>query len=130
MRDRSTLAAFLISAILAGGNGVAVRFSNHELAPLWGATLRFFVASLVLFAIVGLRRIALPRGAALLGALIYGLLGFAVTFAFLYWGLQKAGAGVAQIILALVPLLTFLFAVVQGLERFAWQVLVDRKSVV
>lgn len=123
MRDRATVTAFLAAAVLAGGNGVAVRFSNHELAPLWGATLRFFIAALVLFAVVGLRRVALPRGPALVGAVLYGLLAFAVTFALAYWGLEHVGAGVAQIVLALVPLLTFLLAVVQRLEPFAWRVL-------
>jgi drug/metabolite transporter (DMT)-like permease len=123
VRDRTTVTAFVICALLAGGNGVGVRFSNHELAPLWGATLRFGVAAAVLFAIVLLRGIALPRGRALVGALVYGLLAFALTFALLYWGLQRAGAGLAQIVLALVPLLTFLLAVAQRLERFAWQVL-------
>jgi len=124
MRDRTTIAAFIACALLAGGNGVAVRFSNHELAPLWGATVRFAAASAVLWAIVALRRLPLPRGRAFVGSVLYGLLAFAVAFALLYWGLQRAGAGLAQIILALVPLLTFLFAVAQGIERFAWQVLI------
>jgi hypothetical protein len=35
-RERSALACFLASALLAGGNGVSIRFSNRELAPLWG----------------------------------------------------------------------------------------------
>jgi drug/metabolite transporter (DMT)-like permease len=124
MRDRTTLTAFLVCALLAGGNGVAVRFSNHELAPLWGATLRFAVATIVLFGIVGLRRIPLPRGGALIGSALYGALAFGMTFGFLYVGLVRAGAGVGQIVLALVPLLTFLFAVVQRLERFRWQGLI------
>jgi len=122
--DRTTLAAFIAIVFLAGGNGVAVRFSNHELAPLWGATLRFGIAAAVLFVMVALRRLPLPRGGALIGSVLYGLLAFAGTFGLLYWGLVKAGAGLGQIILALVPLLTFLFAVVQGLERFRWQSLV------
>jgi drug/metabolite transporter (DMT)-like permease len=123
MRDRTTLIAFVACSLLAGGNAVAVRFSNHELAPLWGATLRFALASAVLFGIVGLRRIAIPRGRALLGSALYGALAFGAAFGFLYFGLVKAGAGLGQIILALVPLLTFVFAVAQRLERFRWQVL-------
>src|SRR5438046_3378256 len=121
MRDRSTLAAFLLSALLAGGNGVAVRFSNHELAPLWGATARFAIATAVLFAVVAVLRVKLPRGRALVGSVIYGILAFGITFGLSYIGLVQVGAGLAQIILALVPLLTFLLAVVQGLERFRWQ---------
>ena len=124
MRDRATLVAFLVCALLAGGNAVAVRFSNHELAPLWGATLRFAVATAILLTVVAVLRLPLPRGRALVGSVLYGLLAFAAAFAFLYWGLQWAGAGLGQIVLALVPLLTFLFAVVQRLERFRWQALI------
>jgi hypothetical protein len=43
-RDRVALACFLASAVLAGGNGVSIRFSNRELPPLWGAGLRFALA--------------------------------------------------------------------------------------
>jgi drug/metabolite transporter (DMT)-like permease len=119
--DRSVPAAFLAIVVLGGANGVAVHFSDVELAPLWGAAIRFVIAAAVLFGIVGVRRIALPRGAALTGSVVYGLLAFAGAFGFIYWGLVKVPPGLAQIILALVPLLTFLFAVVQGLERFRWQ---------
>jgi hypothetical protein len=33
---RLVLTAFVVEAVLAGGNSVAIRFSNRELAPLWG----------------------------------------------------------------------------------------------
>jgi drug/metabolite transporter (DMT)-like permease len=123
VRDRMTVAAFLLIVLLAGGNGVAIRFSNHELAPLWGATLRFAIATVVLLLAVTALRIPLPRGRAAIGSTLYGILGFGITFGLAYWGLVDVGAGLAQIILALVPLFTFLLAVVQGLERFRLQTL-------
>ena len=124
MRDRTTLGAFLLIVLLAGGSGVAIRFSNHELAPLWGATLRFAIATVVLMVALIALRIPLPRGRAAVGSALYGILGFGITFGLAYWGLVDVGAGLAQIILALVPLFTFLLAVAQGLERFRWQTLV------
>lgn len=117
---RSTLAAFFGIVVLGGFNGVAIRFGNHELAPFWGATIRFALATAILFGIVAIRRIPLPRGAALTGSLLYGVLGFAASYAFIYWGLVETPAGLAQVILALAPLLTFLLAVLHGLERFRW----------
>src|SRR5713101_3715030 len=117
----ATTVAFLSVVLLGGINGVAVRFSNLELAPFWGATLRFGIAAIVLLGIVRLGRVPLPRGAALTGSLLYGIFGFAGAFGFIYWGLVETPAGLAQVILALVPLLTFLFAVAQGLERFRRQ---------
>jgi hypothetical protein len=38
--ERIALVTFLGYSILAGGNAVGVRFSNQELDPFWGATLR------------------------------------------------------------------------------------------
>jgi drug/metabolite transporter (DMT)-like permease len=122
--DRSTVLAFIGIVVLGGVNGVAVRFSNHELAPFWGAAVRFGLASAVLFGAVVIRRVPMPRGAALTGSVLYGLLGFAGAFGFIYWGLVATPAGLGQIILALVPLLTFLFAVAERLEGFRWQSLV------
>ena len=34
-RERVALAAFVAGALLAGGNGVSIRFSNRELPSLW-----------------------------------------------------------------------------------------------
>ncbi|HET7676690.1 MAG TPA: DMT family transporter [Candidatus Limnocylindrales bacterium] len=119
--DRLTLAAFAAMVLFGGGNGVSVHFSNLELAPFWGATIRFGLATVVFFAIVALRRIPVPRGPALTGSVLYGLLGFGGAFGFVYWGLVETPPGLAQIILAVVPLLTFLLAVGLGMERFRWQ---------
>jgi drug/metabolite transporter (DMT)-like permease len=113
--------AFLGIVAFGGLNAIAIRFSNAELDPFWGASLRFGLASLLLFGLVAVRRVALPRGPALIGSLLYGVLGFAVAFGLGYWGLVETPAGLAQVILALVPLLTLVFAVVQGLERFRAQ---------
>jgi drug/metabolite transporter (DMT)-like permease len=117
-RERVTLAAFVAGSVLAGGNGVAIRFSNRELDPLWGATLRFVLAALPLLLLVRVLRLALPRGRALAGAVAFGLLQFAATFALLYYALVELHAGFTQIILALVPLLALGLAVAEREERF------------
>lgn len=115
--DRVAFAAFVVTALLAGGNAVGVRFSNRELAPLWGAGLRFSLAALVLLAIMAIRRLPLPRGKALAGALLYGLINFGFTFALAYYALVRLHAGLGQTLLALVPLATLLLAVAQRQER-------------
>jgi drug/metabolite transporter (DMT)-like permease len=119
--DPGTVAAFTAIVLFGGFNALAVRVSDQELAPLWGAAVRFGLASLVLFSIMVVRRVPLPHGSALTGSVLYGLLGFAGAFGLIYWGLVDVPAGLGQTILALVPLLTFLFAVAQKLERFRWQ---------
>jgi drug/metabolite transporter (DMT)-like permease len=122
--DRATLVAFGALVVLVGANVVAIRFSNRELAPLWGAGLRFGLAAILFWVLVTARRSPLPRGRALAGAALYGLLGFAAFFAFLYYGLVRASAGLGQIVTALVPLLTMLLAVAHGLERLRWRAVV------
>ncbi|TQK50786.1 drug/metabolite transporter (DMT)-like permease [Streptomyces sp. SLBN-118] len=117
-QDRVALASFAGCSLLAGGNAVGVRFSNRELDPLWGAAVRFGAAAVVLLAIMVLRRLPLPRGRALAGTLLFGVLNFAVTFGLAYHALVRIHAGLGQTILALVPLVTLLLAVAQHQERF------------
>ena len=110
--------AYAAMTLIAGSNFVAVRFSNQELQPFWGATLRFAVACALFFGVMRWRRAALPRGRALAGVAIYGALNFGAFYAFLYWALRTVPAGLASVLVALVPLLTFFLAIVHGLERF------------
>ncbi len=111
------LAAFVVEAILAGGNAVAIRFSNRELAPLWGEGLRFLLAAVLMVAVMTALKLALPRGRALMGALLFGLFQFGGAFGFYYYALVQVHAGLGQTLLALVPLATLLLAVVQRQER-------------
>jgi len=120
---RLTLAAFVISTIMGGGNAIAVRFSNVELPPFFGAAVRFAIASLLLFLVVFYRRLPLPRGRALVGVLIFGSLQFGINYALMYWSLLEVPAGMFQVILALVPLLTFFFAIIHRQETFQWKVM-------
>jgi drug/metabolite transporter (DMT)-like permease len=119
--DRGTLLAFLLLVLFAGGNAVAVRLSNSALPPFWGASLRFAAAGLVFWILVAVRGLALPKGRALLGAILYGLLSVGLAYAFLYWGLLRSPASLAGAVLAFVPLLTLLFAAAHGLEELRWR---------
>ena len=115
--DRVALVAFLVGSMLAGANAVCIRFSNRELEPLWGAGLRFTLAAALLVAVAATLRLALPRGRALVGALLYGALIFGGAFALAYYSLVRVHAGLGQILLALVPLVTLLLAVAERQER-------------
>src|SRR5918999_1474745 len=116
--DRTTLLAFAALVAIAGVAPVAVRITNRDLPPFFGAGLRFGIAALIFLAIVVVRRIPLPRGRALLGAILYGVLGFGGFFALAYWALVRLPAGIAGLMMASVPLFTFIFAVVHGVEKF------------
>ena len=116
-RERVALACFLTSALLAGGNGVSIRFSNRELPPLWGAGLRFSLAASLLLVVMAVLRLGFPRGRVLTAALLYGTLNFGAAFALAYYALVRLHAGLGQTLLALVPLGTLLLAVAQRQER-------------
>jgi len=109
--------AFLGVVVLGGVNAAAIRVMNQELAPLWGASLRFGAAAAMLLTVVLLVGIPLPRGRALGGSLAYGAVGFAGAFGCFHWALVHVAPASAQTILALVPLLTLLLASGQRLER-------------
>jgi len=109
---------FLGVVVLGGGNAVAVGIANREIAPLWEATLRFGVAAVVLVVAVLATRTPWPRGRALTGSVLYGAVGFAGAFGLIHWSLVQAPPAHVQTMLALVPLVTFLLAVAQRLERF------------
>ena len=59
--QRLTMTVFFLTALLGGGTSVAIRFSNVELAPFWGATMRFAAAGLLFWLILFIKRIPLPN---------------------------------------------------------------------
>jgi drug/metabolite transporter (DMT)-like permease len=122
--DRLTLAAFLLVVLLGGSNSVAIRFSNQELAPFWGAFLRFSIGACVYWLILLVRSVALPspRDAAVIA--VNGFLAIGVSFALLYWALLRVPVSLATIFISTSPLFTLVLAVLHRLEKFRVQSLV------
>ena len=114
-----TIAAFAGAVTLGGANFLAVRFSNRELAPFWGAGLRFSLAALLFATIAVTLRLRWPRGPQLLLTALYGLFSFALSYALMYWALVRVTAGMAAVVLAVVPQVTLLLAAAQRLERLS-----------
>jgi drug/metabolite transporter (DMT)-like permease len=118
--DRVTLIAFAALVLMVGINLAAVKTTVQELAPMWSAGLRFAAAALILGAVVLIGRQPLPRGRELVGTLLFGGLSFGAFFAFTYWGIQRLPVGVAAVVFASVPLVTFGAALLHRLEPFRW----------
>lgn len=119
--DPSTLAAFVGVVLFGGLNAIAVRQTVLELAPFWGAGLRFVAAGLLMAAIVALLRRSFPRGRSLAGAMLYGAVGFGASYGFIYPGFRETPAGTGMVLIALTPLLTFGLAIAHRQERFHLQ---------
>ena len=119
--DGTTLTAFLFVVLIGGGNFLGVKYTVQELDPFWGAGIRFLAAAAILFLIARVRRLHLPRGPALTGALVYGVLAFFAAYALAYYAIQRLTPGIAAVIMASVPLVTLFLATVQRLEAFRWR---------
>jgi drug/metabolite transporter (DMT)-like permease len=122
--DRQALGAFAGAVFIGGSNFVAIRFSNRELDPLWGAGLRFALAAFVFGLLCAALRLSLPRGRVLALVGTYGLLAFGAAYGCLYWAMQEVPAGIAAVVLAVGPLLTLLLAVAHRMERLSVRPLV------
>lgn len=116
--SRTVLLAFALVVLIGGSNFVAVRFSNRDLPPFWGAGFRFAIAGLLLLAYARIRHIPLPGRSALPGVIVFGIVNFGLVYTFAYWGLVSAPSALAATLVALVPLMTFFLATAFGLERF------------
>jgi drug/metabolite transporter (DMT)-like permease len=119
--ERITLLAFAVMVLFAGGAAVAVRITFAELPPFWSGGARFGAAALIFWILMIIRRVPVPRGRAIAGAALFGFLGVGASFLFLMWGLVETPAGLFQVIGALVPLLTIIFAFLHKLEKMHWQ---------
>jgi drug/metabolite transporter (DMT)-like permease len=108
--------AFVLAVVIGSGNFVAVSFSNQELAPFWGAGLRFTLAAVLFVLVSVVLRLEWPRGRVLALTATYGLFTFTLSYALMYWALTQMSAGMAAVVLATVPLVTPLLAAVHRLE--------------
>jgi drug/metabolite transporter (DMT)-like permease len=116
--DRATVLAFAGVVVCGGLNTIAVKQTVAELAPEWGAAIRFVAAGLIFAALTLARGRVFPRGRALAGAMLYGAIGFGAAFGFVYPALREVHAGTAAVVLALSPLATYGLAVAQRQERY------------
>jgi drug/metabolite transporter (DMT)-like permease len=112
------LTYFAAFILLVGGAPVAMRITYTELQPFWMGLARFGLGAAVFWALALYKRIELPKGQALTGAILYGALGVGISFVLLAWGLVETPASTAAVLLALVPLMTVLLAISQGVESF------------
>lgn len=122
--NRSVLIAFILTVLFAGNNAIAVRYTYAELPPFFGAAIRFAFAALIFFLLMLLLRLPLPRDRGVLGALLFGVIGTGINYALLYWALETLHPALTMIVLALVPLMTFLLACVHKQEVFRWKALI------
>ena len=110
--------AWLLSIVVGGGNAVGSAFVVEELDPFWGAAIRFIGSGVVFALLAILFQSRIGSRASVVGATLYGIVGFAGAFAFFFVALTETPPGTGQLLIAVVPLLTFGLAIAHRLERF------------
>src|SRR5262245_53955496 len=115
----SLYGAFIGCVLIWGSTFLVIAIGNDTVPPVWGAALRLALAALVLFAVMGIRGLPFPAGAALRSAALYGFCQFGLNFPLLYLGEKEVPSGLAAVIFATIPLSTIFFTRIFGLERLS-----------
>ena len=103
-------AAYAGMCLIWGSTFLAIRLGNEAASPIWAATIRLVLASILLSALTRITGARFPRGAALRDGLVFGFLNFGVNFSLLYWAELRVPSGIAAIVYATLPLTTGIFS--------------------
>jgi drug/metabolite transporter (DMT)-like permease len=112
-----TTAAFAACSLIWGSTFLLISVGNDVLPPLWAASLRLLLATVVLTALTFVTGQRLPTGRALGAAVQYGFFNMGLSFGLLYWGETVVPSGITAVFYATIPLTTALFAHALGVER-------------
>ena len=107
-----TLLAFAIIYFVWGSTFLAIRMGVREIPPLVFASMRFFVAGLLLYGWLRLRETASPTAREWMGASILAVCIFVVDYGLLFWAEQRVPSGIAAVMLATIPVFMTLAEIV------------------
>ena len=111
--------------LIWGGSFLAIRIALDEIGPLWSVVHRVFWAALVLWTVVALRGLRLPRERGTwVALLIMGLLNNVIPFGLMAWGQLHIPTGLTAILNAA----TAIFGVIGAAIVFADERLTPRKA--
>ncbi|MBA3767087.1 MAG: EamA family transporter [Acidobacteria bacterium] len=102
---------WLLLCAIWGSTWLFIKLGLRDLPPISFAGIRFVIASLILLAIVFIRRRPIPRAPgdwALIAAT--GVLAFAINYGLLFWGEQYISSGLAALLQTTIPAFGLLIA--------------------
>ncbi len=97
------LLAFGIIYFVWGSTFLAIRVGVHQVPPFLFASMRFFVAGLVLFTWMRVSGTPSPTGRQWMGASALAVCIFVVDYGCLFWAEQRVPSGIAAVMLATIP---------------------------
>jgi drug/metabolite transporter (DMT)-like permease len=102
---------FLILCCIWGSTWLFIKLGLRDLPPITFAAVRFLLASSILFAIIKVRGVALPRGRGDWSLLAKtGVLAFTLNYGLVFWGEQHISSGLAALLQATIPAFGMLIA--------------------
>ena len=113
---------WLVLCGIWGSTWLFIKLGLEDLPPITFAGIRFVIACAILFLIIRIRDIALPRARSdwILLA-VTGILAFGLNYGLIFWGEQYISSGLAALLQATIPAFGFVFAHfhLPG-ERLSW----------
>ena len=102
---------FLILCCIWGSTWLFIKLGLRDLPPITFAAVRFMLAASILFAIVKVRRVPLPRERYECTLLLKtGVLAFTFNYGLVFWGEQHISSGLAALLQATIPAYGMLIA--------------------
>jgi drug/metabolite transporter (DMT)-like permease len=105
VNTRLVILVWLTLCAIWGSTWLAIKLGLRDLPPLTFAGIRFALAGAVLFYLIQVKRVALPRSRREWLLLAYtGFLTITLNYALVFWGEQYISSGLAALLSATVPL--------------------------
>lgn len=102
---------WLILCLIWGSTWLFIKLGLEDLPPFTFAGIRFVIASAILFAIIKIRRIKLPRtGRDWTLLAITGVLSFTINYGAVFWGEERISSGLAAVLQATIPVFGLVIA--------------------
>jgi drug/metabolite transporter (DMT)-like permease len=121
-KSKLPIIVWLILCLIWGSTWLFIKLGLEDLPPFTFAGIRFIIASLILCAIVLIRRRPLPKDSrdwVLIAGT--GLMAFAVNYGLLFWGEQRVSSGLAAILQTIIPVFGLVLAHLHlPQERITW----------
>ena len=95
---------WLLLCCIWGSTWLFIKLGLNDLPPLTFAGIRFVIAAIILFLLIAVRRVPLPRKRRdLLLLAVTGILSFSLNYGLVFWGEQYITSGLAALLQSTLP---------------------------
>jgi len=103
--------AYAAMCLIWGSTWIAIRIGLESLTPIFSAGVRFSVASIIIFALMKIKKIELQTDKESMRLyLLMGFFSFVIPFGLVYWAEQFVPSGMAAVLFAVYPFWVVIFS--------------------